>query len=69
MIWRFMYASSAFRRLNAGTTLDSVSSWPASRYVGFFKRMRDSRFARFDTLVYSPLCLFLACLIIISVSS
>jgi hypothetical protein len=29
------------------------------RYVGFFKRERGSRFARLDTLVYSPLCLFL----------
>jgi len=30
------------------------------RYVGFFKRVRGSRFARFDTLLYSPLCLVLA---------
>lgn len=30
------------------------------KYVGFFKRVRGSRFARFDTLVYSPLCLLLA---------
>lgn len=30
------------------------------RYVGFFKRVRESRFARLDTAVYSPLCLFLA---------
>lgn len=29
-------------------------------YVGFFKRVRDTRFARADTLVYSPLCLALA---------
>ena len=29
-------------------------------YVGFFKRVRGSRFARLDTLVYSPLCLLLA---------
>ncbi len=33
------------------------------RYVGFFKRMRDSRFARLDTFAYSPLCAFLALLI------
>ncbi|MBN3819698.1 DUF3995 domain-containing protein, partial [Paraburkholderia sp. Se-20369] len=26
------------------------------RYVGFFKRIRGSRFARLDTLCYSPLC-------------
>jgi hypothetical protein len=30
------------------------------RYVGFFKRVRGTRFARLDTAVYSPLCLFLA---------
>lgn len=30
------------------------------RYVGFFKRVRGSRFAKLDTLVYSPLCLLLA---------
>jgi Protein of unknown function (DUF3995) len=33
------------------------------RYVGFFKRIRDTRFARLDTLVYSPLCAALAVLI------
>jgi hypothetical protein len=30
------------------------------RYVGFFKRVRGTRFARLDTLLYSPLCLLLA---------
>ena len=30
------------------------------KYVGFFKRVRGSRFATLDTLVYSPLCLLLA---------
>jgi hypothetical protein len=30
------------------------------RYVGFFKRVRGTRFARLDTLFYSPLCLLLA---------
>lgn len=29
------------------------------RYVGFFKRVRDTAFARMDTLVYSPLALLL----------
>jgi hypothetical protein len=29
------------------------------RLVGFFKRVRGSRFARLDTAVYSPLCLML----------
>ena len=30
------------------------------KYVGFFKRVRGSRFARLDTLLYSPLCLLLS---------
>lgn len=30
------------------------------RLVGFFKRIRNSKFARLDTRVYSPLCLVLA---------
>ncbi len=30
------------------------------RFVGFFKRVRGSRFARLDTLVFSPLCLVLS---------
>lgn len=30
------------------------------RYVGFFKRVRGTKFARRDTLLYSPLCLLLA---------
>lgn len=29
-------------------------------YVGFFKRVRGSRFATFDTYLYSPLCLLLS---------
>lgn len=29
-------------------------------YVGFFKRVRGTPFARMDTLLYSPLCLLLA---------
>jgi len=30
------------------------------KYVGFFKQIRDTEFARLDTLLYSPLCLLLA---------
>jgi hypothetical protein len=30
------------------------------RYVGFFKRVRGTKFAKLDTMVYSPLCLLLA---------
>ncbi|MFD2572557.1 DUF3995 domain-containing protein [Spirosoma soli] len=41
------------------------------RYVGFFKRVRNSRFAEFDTRYYSPLCLLLSIntlLLIIAIS-
>jgi hypothetical protein len=30
------------------------------KYVGFFKKVRDSKFARMDTILYSPLCLLLS---------
>jgi len=30
------------------------------RLVGFFKRVRGTRFARLDSMVYAPLCLLLA---------
>ena len=33
------------------------------RYVGFFKRVRDTRFAELDTKLYSPLCLLLAAMV------
>jgi hypothetical protein len=29
------------------------------RYVGFFKRYKHSMFAKYDTWLFSPLCLFL----------
>jgi len=32
-------------------------------YVGFFKRVKGSRFAQRDTFLYSPLCVLLAALI------
>ena len=30
------------------------------KYVGFFKRIRGSRFATLDSFVFSPICLLLA---------
>jgi hypothetical protein len=30
------------------------------KYVGLFKRVRGTPFARLDTLLYSPLCLLLS---------
>lgn len=32
------------------------------KYVGFFKRIRDTRFGRMDTRVFSPLCLAISTL-------
>lgn len=29
------------------------------KYTGFFKRIRDTKFAYYDTRIFSPLCLFL----------
>ncbi|MGE4318529.1 MAG: DUF3995 domain-containing protein [Deferribacterales bacterium] len=37
------------------------------RYVGLFKKMKSSGFARYDTLVYSPLSLFFAVVCFLSV--
>lgn len=39
------------------------------RYVGFFKRVRDSRFARLDTFAYTPLSAGLALLVGISAAT
>lgn len=38
------------------------------KYVGFFKRVRGTRFATLDTFVYSPLCLLLAAGVVASAS-
>ena len=35
------------------------------KYVGFFKNIKHSQFARYDTWFYSPLCLFLGFVYII----
>ncbi|WP_285395890.1 DUF3995 domain-containing protein [Lysinibacillus sp. fls2-241-R2A-57] len=35
------------------------------KYVGFFKKIKHSQFARYDTWFYSPLCLFLGIVYII----
>jgi hypothetical protein len=62
------------------SVLISLVTWPIAavfalravgerRYVGFFKTVRDSRFARLDTLVYSPLCAALAGLCAVAAAS
>ncbi|MGE8034027.1 hypothetical protein B1B04_10025 [Lysinibacillus sp. KCTC 33748] len=35
------------------------------KYVGFFKKIKHSQFARYDTWFYSPLCLFFGIVYII----
>jgi hypothetical protein len=45
------------RALAVGLLLRAIGDF---RLVGFFKRVRDTRFARLDTAVYSPLCFALA---------
>ncbi|WP_176954467.1 DUF3995 domain-containing protein [Niabella drilacis] len=35
------------------------------KYAGLFKRIKNSRFGWYDTRIYTPLCLFIGCLIII----
>lgn len=35
------------------------------RYVGFFKRVKDTQFANLDTRYYSPLCLIISLLIFV----
>jgi hypothetical protein len=60
--------------LSHASTAVKIATWPVAavfalraigdfRYVGFFKSIRNSRFARLDTLAYSPLCAVLALLI------
>ena len=34
-------------------------------YVGFFKKVRDTKFAKYDTMFYTPLCLLIATLAVI----
>jgi hypothetical protein len=36
------------------------------RYFGLFKRYKSSRFAKYDTWLYSPLCLFLAAAFVVA---
>jgi hypothetical protein len=42
----------------AGTAFVARALVP-NRYVGFFKRLRSTRWARYDTRLYSPLFLLL----------
>ncbi len=39
------------------------------RWVGFFKRRKGTRFAKWDTLLYSPLCLMIGLFVIVITTS
>ncbi|QRG66015.1 DUF3995 domain-containing protein [Brevibacillus choshinensis] len=39
------------------------------RYVGFFKRVRQTRFARIDTRLYSPLCVWLGLAFVLALTA
>ncbi|MDF2684113.1 MAG: conserved hypothetical rane protein [Brevibacillus sp.] len=39
------------------------------RYVGFFKRVRQTRFARNDAWIYCPLCLWLGLAFVLAVTA
>lgn len=46
--------------LFAGAAVFALRAMGEFRYVGFFARVRDTRFAQMDRRLYSPLCLGLA---------
>jgi hypothetical protein len=52
----FLWTRVGATGVGAAFLLRSIGEF---RYVGFFKRVRDTRFGRLDTLVFSPLCLLL----------
>ncbi|MRH43451.1 DUF3995 domain-containing protein [Aquibacillus halophilus] len=37
------------------------------KYLGFFKRIRQTKFAKYDTKYFSPLCLYLALSFVVAV--
>jgi len=51
--WCFMYGGWAI------PALFLVRSIGEFKYVGFFKRVRDTEFARADSKIFSPLCLII----------
>ena len=66
VLWRINAISLPFPRVwsTVGTSLIAVAFTLRAvgefKYVGFFKRVRGTQFARMDTRFYSPLCLGVA---------
>ncbi|MBN6732182.1 DUF3995 domain-containing protein [Burkholderia multivorans] len=59
-VWPGRYPGASGIAIVVLALLFAVRAVGDFRYVGFFKRIRGSRFARMDTLYYSPLCAALA---------
>ncbi len=66
VLWRVNMISLPFPRVwsTVGTSLIATAFTLRAvgefKYVGFFKRVRGTQFARMDTRFYSPLCLGVA---------
>lgn len=60
------FGSSMVRPLTALTSLVFAARAIGDfRNVGFFKNNRGSRFGALDTVVYSPLCAFIGCALLV----
>jgi cation transport ATPase len=59
-LWPNLYPGAIAFAVVALALIFAVRAVGDFRYVGFFKRIRGSRFARMDSLCYSPLCAALA---------
>ncbi|AFQ50788.1 DUF3995 domain-containing protein [Burkholderia cepacia] len=59
-LWPNLYPAAIAFVVVALALIFAVRAVGDFRYVGFFKRVRGSRFARMDSLCYSPLCAALA---------
>lgn len=55
-LWPTLYPGAIAFAVVALALIFAVRAVGDFRYVGFFKRVRGSRFARMDSLCYSPLC-------------
>lgn len=59
-LWPNLYPGAIAFAVVALALIFAVRAVGDFRYVGFFKRVRGSRFARMDSVCYSPLCVALS---------
>ena len=59
-LWPNLYPGAIAFAIVALALIFAVRAVGDFRYVGFFKRVRGSRFAQMDSLCYSPLCVALS---------